>query len=440
MVRNRTPNDVPENGELARQKAPDPLLIDRAIQEFVAERFEEGRLGFFTEYFKDRGARDTILKRFGDFLNSKEGYRTIANAHVNADAFDHEVRKTGYAMSTAIDASMSAVSAEFDFGRDSGKRRQQIRAHLASLRKEELAKVAASPKEREKAVANATKLKPANYRNNVSNYLKRMKEIGPRFTDEEIRRIEEHYSHDLEDVKAAFRGGIVSQDEIRTIVGLMTNDETKRLLLKAFLPSVSLGELVSAKIIDRKKAHEYLLAKIQKDAEKTGEDRNSMAQALVRPDGKSRAVGVEKWKLSEIVKTFDLDSVYVDTSDIDERHLEGAVLKTRLPKIIEERVAQGFREIEGVLATDFEISESRGAKNYKTVADKIVESFSGGKEGQPSIAGIEQLSKTEHWKGNSPVIIEGEAKYLDGDRTIQSGVLRLRVDKWNECPANDRES
>lgn len=59
-------------------------------------------------------------------------------------------------------------------------------------------------------------------------------------TERDVSVIQNHYSNDLESVKAAFRGGVVSQDEIRTIVGLLTDDETKLALMKGFLPSVSL--------------------------------------------------------------------------------------------------------------------------------------------------------------------------------------------------------
>jgi len=109
--------------------------------------------------------------------------------------------------------------------------------------------------------------KPAkNYLNSVPNYLKKLRETKGILTERDIAVIQSHYSDDLEAVKAAFKGGVVSQDEIRTIVGLLTDDETKLALMKGFLPSVSLGELVSAKIVTRKKAQELLIEKIKADA------------------------------------------------------------------------------------------------------------------------------------------------------------------------------
>lgn len=70
--------------------------------------------------------------------------------------------------------------------------------------------------------------------------MKKLRETKGILTERDIAVIESHYSGDLEAVKAAFRGGIVSQDEIRTIVGLLTDDETKLALMKGFLPYVSL--------------------------------------------------------------------------------------------------------------------------------------------------------------------------------------------------------
>lgn len=56
------------------------------------------------------------------------------------------------------------------------------------------------------------------------------------------------------------------------------------------------------------------------------------------------------------------------------------MLRTRLPQLIEEKVAQGFKDLENVLKTDVEISELSGAKNWLGVSEKIVESFSGNVE------------------------------------------------------------
>lgn len=46
-----------------------------------------------------------------------------------------------------------------------------------------------------------------------------------------------------------------------------------------------------------------------------------MAKALVTKNGQATATGTEKWNLSEIVKTFDLDTVFVETSLISDDNL-----------------------------------------------------------------------------------------------------------------------
>lgn len=239
MAKPQTPRENPGIDESVKPKPTDPFLLDKAIREFVELRFEEGRLGFFNQYFKG-GQRNLVLKKFSDFVNSKDGYRTLANVQVNSDVFDHEVRKIGYSMNTAIDSIMSAMDSEFEFGDDTKDKHKKIREFLLGLSRTELVKIAQSPKERERIVTSAIRDRAKNYRNTVPNYLKKLREIKGILTERDISVIENHYSGDLEAVKTAFRGGIVSQDEIRTIVGLLTNDETKLALMKGFLPSVSL--------------------------------------------------------------------------------------------------------------------------------------------------------------------------------------------------------
>ena len=42
--------------------------------------------------------------------------------------------------------------------------------------------------------------------------------------------------------------GVVSEDEIRTILGLIRTPEAKRALVKALLPKIAISELVRMKI------------------------------------------------------------------------------------------------------------------------------------------------------------------------------------------------
>lgn len=129
MAKTQTPRENPGFDESNKQKPADPFLLDKAIREFVQLRFEEGKLGFFNQYFKG-GQRNFVLKKFSDFVNSKDGYRTLANARVSADVFDHEVRRVGYSMNAAIDSAMGAVSSEFEFGTETKTKHASIRNHL----------------------------------------------------------------------------------------------------------------------------------------------------------------------------------------------------------------------------------------------------------------------------------------------------------------------
>lgn len=129
MAKSQTPRENPGIDESVKPKPTDPLLLDKAIREFVELRFEEGRLGFFHQYFKG-GLREQASKKFADFVNSKEGCRTLSNVSVSLDVFDHEIRKVGYSMNTAIDSIMGAVSSEFEFGTDTRERNKKIREHL----------------------------------------------------------------------------------------------------------------------------------------------------------------------------------------------------------------------------------------------------------------------------------------------------------------------
>lgn len=129
MAKPQTPRENPGIDESVKPKPTDPFLLDKAIREFVELRFEEGRLGFFNQYFKG-GQRNLVLKKFSDFINSKDGYRTLANVHVNPDVFDHEVRKVGYSMNTAVDSVMGAVGSEFEFGDDTKDKHKKIREFL----------------------------------------------------------------------------------------------------------------------------------------------------------------------------------------------------------------------------------------------------------------------------------------------------------------------
>lgn len=63
---------------------------------------------------------------------------------------------------------------------------------------------------------------------------------------------------DVETVKRAFKSGNVSQDEIRTILGFIRTPEAKRAIVKAFLPQVSLADLVRMRIFTRDQAEEAL--------------------------------------------------------------------------------------------------------------------------------------------------------------------------------------
>jgi len=129
MAKTQTPRENPGIDESIKQKPTDPFLLDKAIREFVELRFEEGRLGFFNQYFKG-GQRSHVLKKFSDFIDSKDGYRTLSSVQVSPEVFDHEVRKVGYSMNTAIDSAMGAVGSEFEFGNDSKEQNKKIRDHL----------------------------------------------------------------------------------------------------------------------------------------------------------------------------------------------------------------------------------------------------------------------------------------------------------------------
>ncbi|MFZ3232460.1 MAG: hypothetical protein WA194_02860 [Patescibacteria group bacterium] len=111
--------------------------------------------------------------------------------------------------------------------------------------------------------------------------------------------------------------------------------------------------------------------------------------------------------------------MFVDTALIADESLKGAILRTRLPQLLEEKVAQGFKELENVLKTDVEISELAGAKNYRSVADKIIESFSGENEGQAKIEGIGKIASDEHFKGNRKLIVEGQAKWIGEGEAVR---------------------
>lgn len=144
-----------------------------------------------------------------------------------------------------------------------------------------------------------------------------------------------------------------------------------------------------------------------------------MAKSLIAKNGQATVTGDERWSLGEIVKTFDLDTVFVDTALIADETLRGAILRTRLPELLEEKVEQGFKELENVLKTDVEISELAGAKNYRSVADKIIESFSGDTEGQPKIEGIEEIASRAHLKGTRKLIVEGQARWIGENDAVQ---------------------
>lgn len=178
------------------------------------------------------------------------------------------------------------------------------------------------------------------------------------------------------------------------------------------------------------------MEKIKTDSASPGTELGSMAKAFMK-NGRATVTGTERWSVNEIVKTFDLDTVFIDTNLIGDDALKGAVLKTRLPQLLEEKVAQGFKELENVLKTDIEISELSGAKNWLDVSEKIVESFSGNVEGQPKIVGIEHIASSAHLNGNRKLVVEGQARWMGENGTVQGGETRFRIDSWNEYPGND---
>lgn len=224
-------------------------LIDSAVREYVEKRFEKDGKAFLEEF--SNGA--PLSEDFKKFLKTREGYKSLSTQDKFSNSlFTGDIRKVAYHLENLQKTVRTAIFLEYDLGNQANASgivpMQAFENLIGKLKLEELSQLAKSAKERAEFVRMTTKEKPGKYRKGWTTYLNTLQnETG--FNDSERTLLENHLKNvrnfeDVETAKLAFRSGSVSQDEIRTILGFIRTPEAKRAIVKAFLPQVSLGDLV----------------------------------------------------------------------------------------------------------------------------------------------------------------------------------------------------
>ena len=185
--------------------------------------------------------------------------------------------------------------------------------------------------------------------------------------------------------------GVVSEDEIRTILGLIRTPEAKRALVKALLPKIAISELVRMKIFGLTEAREAVVKKIMES-----EAADGFSKLLVKDAGKGLPSTLsDDEKRAEIVKKvrsfveeFDLAHFYVDTLQIGNGDLDIILEKSDLPRILEEKVSQGMEELKRALDPEKDLDADEDGNVAISFAEKIAREFSGNDEAGKNIRNV----------------------------------------------------
>lgn len=305
------------------------------------------------------------------------------------------------------------------------------------MKSSELEAIAKSPKERADFVSSITKESSAKYRKDWNAYLETLKTAFA-FDQSEGALLENHIENvrkfdDLNTLKAAFKCGNVSQDEVRTVLGFVRTPEAKRAVVKALMPQASLADLIRMRAITRHEAEEklYEILKAKEDAQ------DSLSAGIVKsvkmdenaPDSPEAKKRIER-KLREIAEDFDFDLVYVNTAELSENGLDKVLERSDIAKTIERKIAEGMAELRNILDVEKDLKPDAQGRLSVSFAKKIAEEFSGNEKPEHDIEGVELLVASASGRTSDPIVFEGVVK-ADGSAEA-SQKIRVRITGWTE--------
>lgn len=274
---------IGENAESQNRDAKaEKRLLDIAVREYVERRFKTDGKAFFKEFANGEAQND----RFKAFLRKREGYKTLAEKKkYSNELFSGDVNRVAFHLDELEKAVRNAVSLEFELtdGLNSKKVKpaEEFEERIKKLSLTELESLAKSPQDRADFIGIVTKESPNKYRKGWAQYLSALQE-KLKFGDSERVLLENHIKNvrnfdDVEHAKKAFKSGSVSEDEIRTVLGFIRTPEAKRAIVKAFLPQISIAELVRMKIFTRHEAENALYENLLKN----GTSANSLSYGII---------------------------------------------------------------------------------------------------------------------------------------------------------------
>lgn len=274
---------IGENAESQNRDAKaEKRLLDVAVREYVERRFKTDGKAFFEEFSTGIAQND----KFRVFLMKKEGYKTLLNNIFANDLFSGDVNRVAFHLDELEKAVRNAVSLEFDLKNEANSKNvkpaEEFERLIGKLSLSELENLAKSATERADFIGIVTKEKAQKYRKDWTQYLAALQE-KLKFDDAELGLLENHIKNvrnfdDVENAKRAFKCGNVSEDEIRTVLGFVRTPEAKRAIVKAFLPQVSVAELVRMKVFTRDQAEKALFDNLLKN----GSSADSLSGAIIK--------------------------------------------------------------------------------------------------------------------------------------------------------------
>lgn len=378
-----------ENAETSKINDRQTELLNIAVRDFVETRFNGDGPGFYQRFKKN-------VPLFGDFLSflkTKSGYKNILpiaselGKKNNNSLFAGEIHRVTFALENLKKEVSERFVLEYDFSSLSNAREKSadLKRHIERMNVGELTELIASPTARFELLEGVLRKNPEFYRKDWQAYLDALQsETG--FDEQDRQRLAKHLENvdwisSIENAKTAFKTGTVSQDEIRTIISLITSPKSKRALLRAVLPKVSLGELIRMKIVGRTEAEKRIEELIISQWEK-GESEISVslirdANDRAKKSGGKNARSVRNRIIKDIVGSLDPNAVFVSTSGLSDEVVDVVLKKSDVSRIIEEKISAGMEELKNALGVEKTLETDKDGSSAVSFAKKIVSEFSG---------------------------------------------------------------
>lgn len=361
------------------------------------------------------------MKDFIAFLKARPGYKNVLSSLGKAEKNDNslfaaEIRRVAFALENLKKEAGERFALEYDFSSLANAREKSadLQRRIGRMNVRELSELVASPGERFELLEGILRKNPEFYRKDWQAYLDAL-QIESGFNEQDRARLAKHLENadwisNVENAKNAFRTATVSQDEIRTIIGLIATPEAKRALLRAIVPKISLSELLRMKIVGKTEAEAY----VEDFVRTSWENRSSEVSASMMRDAEARAAetGSKDPKaerdriLKEIVSSLDPSAVFVRTGELSDEAVDVALKKSNVAAILEEKVSAGLEELKNVLDPAKSLETDRNGSSASSFAKKIAAEFSGNDDAKKNVAGIDLFLENARSGGGESVILE----------------------------------